>query len=185
MTVHGFLHTWRNVTRLCLFKKGERGLVRREDSVEKEIKFLNDNVRDNHGWMLQAALRKKTTNHNGKTLQKYNMVTNRVRECLIRSAFQQISNKANEELLTWLRHGFLKQETGLNSADKQTLQINSIKCSNYKKVASPLIYYEKIHLKQVDIVSRCSKLEQKEYKDTMTYKVAERIHWKLYRKQWL
>ena len=122
LAMNGCLHTRSNVARLYLPRKeGGRGLIGIEESVRKERKSLYGYLRESTEWMLQAALKEKMVVEI-ENLQDYER---RIKEEKVKSwkekalhgeFVQQTSDVVGEESWKWLRNGFLKKETMLDTS---------------------------------------------------------------------
>ena len=145
-------------------KKGGRGLASIEDSIDASIQQHEDYIEKHKGGLITAI-----RNDNDNTM--YNRMTTRKQkweEKQLYGCFKQLLNNiSHEKTGTWLRKGNFKRETEslLIAAQNNALRTNHIKVRIDKLQQNSKCRLCSDKDETINhIISKCSKLAQKEYK---------------------
>ena len=163
-------------------KEGGRGLTSIEGNIDTSIQWLEDYL-EKHGGRLIKATRNNTDNmrHNRmKITRKQKWEQKQLYGC-----FKWLtSNISLEKMWTWLKKRNLKRETEsfLITAQNNAIKSNHIKARIDKMQKDSRCRLCGVRDKMINyIISKCSKLVQKEYKTRHNW-VGKVIHWELCKK---
>ena len=110
MIMHKALHTWDDVDRLYVSRKGGgRGLASIEDSIDASIQRLEDYIQKHDGGLITAI-----RNDTDKTMNNRMTITRKQKwegKQLYRRLKRLINNISHDKPWTWLRKGNFKRET--------------------------------------------------------------------------
>ena len=190
MTLYGMHHPAGNVDRLYLPRKiGGRGLMSIEEAVRAEEKGLYCYVKESHEPLICMVIREKTiTNLEEETAHTFMKRRNKEKENgwknkALHGQFSKLTGEImDQKSWSWVRKGGIKKETEgtIFAAQEQALRTNAIKKRIDGQDISPLCRMcgerEEII---AHIVSECSKMAQKQYKEWRHDKVAQIVHWKI------
>ena len=172
------IHPREDVDRLYVSRKeGESRLASYEDSVVATIRRLDDSIE-------KYEQRPITATRNDTYNTKFNRMTiTRKQEWeekqLYRRFKRLMTNISREKTRTWIRKGNLKRETEsvLMPAQNNTIRTNDIKARIDKTQQNSNCRFCRDRDETVNhIISKSSKLAQKEYK-TRHDRVGKGIHW--------
>ena len=183
MTMHKALHPRDNVDWLYVSRKeGGRGLVNIEDTADASIQRLEDYI-EKHEQGLITSIRKDTDN-----MIDERIATTRKQKLEAKPLYGRfkrlIKNISHQKTWTWLRKGNLKREMEflLIAAQDNAIRTNHIKARIDKTQQNSKCRLCSDRDETVNhIISKCSKLAQKEYKMRHDW-VGKVIHWEMCRK---
>ena len=177
------LHPRDEVDRLYVSRKGGRGLASIEDSVDASIHRLEVYI-EKHERGLITAIRNNNDNTIDNRMKKKNR-EQKWEEKQIHGCFKRIINNiSHEETWKWLRKGNFKRETEslLMAAQKSAIKTNYIKARIDKTQQNSKCRLCSDRDETINhIISKCSKLAQKEYKARHDW-VGKVIPWEMCKK---
>ena len=181
MTMHKALHPRDDVDRRYVSRKqGRRGLASIEDTVDASIQRLEDYL-EKHERGLITTIRVDTDN----TINE--RMTTRKQKWEGKQLYGRfkslINNISHQKTWTWLRKGNLKRETEslLIAAQDNAIRTNHIKARIDKTQQNSKCRLCGDRDETINhIISECSKLAQKEYKERHD-RVGKVIHWEMCR----
>ena len=183
LTMRKALHPRDDVNRLYVPRKeGGRGLSSIEDSVDTSIQRLEDYT-EKHERGLITAIRNNTDNTIDNRMTKTRK-PKWERKQLHRRLKRLINNISHDKNWTWLRKGNLKRETEslLMTEQNSTKRTNHIKARIAKTQQNSKCRLCGDRDETINhIISDCSKLAQKEYKEGHDW-VGKGIHWEMCKK---
>ena len=189
MTMHKVLHPKSNVDRLYISRnEGGRGLLSVEDTIETSKIGLERYVQESKERLLSAA--KRSDMEVKETVKEYKDRRTKERkeswkEKVLHGQFiRQTEEIAGEERWKWLKNSGIKRETEtlILAAQEQAIRTNLIKAKIDKtQEDSKCRMCGKVDETINHLISECSKMAQKEYKNRHDW-VGRRIHWDICRK---
>ena len=187
MTMYGAHHPKANVDRLYLQRcEGRRGLLGLEDCVQVEVHSLEKYLSTSKEKILKEVSRSRIIENN-KYRRSNEKIHKEHREKYERKPLHGQFIKATEEVRSkrswdWLKKVYLKKETEstIVAAQDQALCTRNLRNAVYgENVESICRVCGAADETVAHIVSECSKLAQKEYKQVRHDNVAKMLHWKL------
>ena len=189
MTMHKALYPKSNVDRLYISRnEGGRGLISVEDTIETSKIGLERHVQESKELLLSAAKRSdmevKETVKQYKNRRAKERKENWKEKVLHGQFIRQTEEIAGEERWKWLKNSGIKRETEtlILAAQEQAIRTNLIKAKIDKtQEDSRCRMCGKVDETINHLISECSKMAQKEYKNRHDW-VGRRIHWDICRK---
>ena len=183
MTMYKALHPRHDVDRLYVSRKeGGRGLASIEDNVDASIQRLKDYIQEHEGGLITA-----TRNDTENTMNNRMTITKKQkweRKQLYGRFKRLINNISHHKTWIWLRKGNFKRETEslLIAAQDNPVGTNHIK-ARIDKTQQNSKYRLCVDRDETinHIISKCSKLAQKEFKTRHNW-VGNVIHWEMCKK---
>ena len=183
MTIRKPLHPIDDIDRLYVSRKeGGRGLASTEDSADRSIQQLEDDI-EKHERGLMTAIK----NDIDITVTNRMTITRKQKweEKQLCEHFKRlINNISHEKTWTWLRKGNFKRQTEslLIAAQNNAIRTNQIKAGIDKMQQNSNCRLCGDRDETINhIISEWSKLAQKEYKTRHVW-VGKVIHWEMYKK---
>ena len=183
MTKHEALHPRDDIDRLYVSRKeGRRGLASIEDSVDVSIRWLEDYIEKHEKGQI-SAIRNDPDN-----MMDSRMTINRKQKLKEKQLYKRfkrlINNFSHEKTWTWLRKGNFMRETEslLIAAQNNAIRTNHIKVRIDKMWQNSKCRPYSDRDETINhIISKCSKLGQKEYKTRHDW-VGKVINWEMCKK---
>ena len=184
MTMHGAHPSKVNVDRMYLQRcEGGRGLLGMEDCVQVEVRSLEKYLTISKEKILKEVSRSKFIENN-KCERSKEEVNKKHREKYEGKPLHGQFRKATEEVRSkrswdWLKKGYLKKETEstILAAQDQALCTRNLRNAVYREnVESICCVCGAADETVAHVVSECSKLAQKEYKQVRHDNVAKMLH---------
>ena len=189
--MYGAHHPKADVDRLYLQRcEGGRGLLGLEDCVQVEVHSLEKYLSTSKEKILKEVSRSRIIENNKCGRSKEEVHKEHQEKYEGKPLYGQF-RKATEEVRSkrswdWLKKGYLKKETEstIVAAQDQALCTRNLRNAVYgENVESICRVCGAADETVAHIVSECSKLAQKEYKQVRHDKVAKMFHWKLCEKR--
>ena len=182
MTMHKALHPRDDNDRVYVSRKeGGRGFASIEDSVGASIQRLWDYIEKHERKLITASKTIRTTR---KTIEWQQLGNKNGRKKFFGHFKRLINNISHQKTCTWLRKGHLKRETeSLQiAAHDNVIRTNHIKARIDKTQQNCKYRLCSDRDETINhIISKCSKLAQKEYKARHDW-TSKVIHWEVYKK---
>ena len=191
MTMYGTQHHKADVDRLYLQRcEGGRGLIGLGDCVLVEVHSLEKYLSTSKEKILEEVSRSRIFENNkyGKNKEKIHKEHREKYEDKplygqFRKATEEVRGKRSWD---WLKNGYLKKEneSTIVAAQDQALCTRNVKNVVYRENVQCIYRVCGAADETVaHIVSECSKLAQKEYKQLKHDNVAKMLHWRLFEKR--
>ena len=187
MTMYGAHHPKADVDRLYLQRcEGRRGLLGLQDCVHVEVHSLEQYLSTSKEKILNEVSRSRITENNKCGRSKEEVLKEhqekyegKLLHGQFRKATQEVRSKRSWD---WLKKVYLKKETEsiIVAAQDQALRTRYFRNAVYREnVESICRVCGAADETVAHIVSECSKLAQKEYKQVRHDNIAKMLHWKL------